>query len=927
MLIFAPFQLDPVNARLWREEELVSLRPKPFAVLRYLVENPGRLVTKEELTKAVWPGTYVGESSLKGYIRDLREVLADDPAAPRFIETVARRGYCFIAPITTAAQPVATSQFSVVGNDTAKSAQLATGHWQLPTSFVGRETELARLHHWFTRAAHGERQVVFVTGEPGLGKTTVVEAFLQSLLALDASPWVGQGQCIEHYGAGEAYLPVLEALGHLARAADGEQVVEALRRYAPTWLAQMPACVSEEELEVIQRQVHGATQERMLREMAEALEALTVIRPVVLWLEDLQWSDYSTLDLLASVARRRGPARLLVIGTYRPTDVIVSGHPLKGLKQELQLHRQCEELALPFLSETEVAQYLALRFPQHQFPPALAHVLHHSTEGNPLFLINVVDELLRREVITERERQWALTMGVAEIELGVPESLRQMVEQKVERLTREEQRLLEVASVAGATFSAATVAAGLEEKAELVEEHCDELVRREQFLRAGGTERWPDRTVSARYIFQHALYQSVLYGRPTESRRQRIHQRIGVRLEEAYGERVRELAAELSMHFERGQDFPRAVTYLQLAAEHAMQQSAYREAISHLTKGLELLTTLPDTIERTRQELMLQLTLGTALIATKGYGVPAVESIYTRARALYQQVRETPQLFPILMGLRRFYIVRAEHQTARELGEQLLRLARNTQDPAFLLEAHLALGTTFSLAYALTGVAVLHQFRREEQPTQERAEMLMTLSSEHGFPFWLAIGAIQQGWTLTEQGQEEEGIVQMCRGIAAWRATGAEIHRLWFLALLAEAYRKVGQVEQGLSALDEALATVNKTGERYYEAELHRLKGQLTLQKLSVASSQLSVPNPQSPIPNPQTEAEACFHKAIEIARQQSAKSLGLRATTSLARLWQQQGKKKKAQQMLAEIYGWFTEGFDTKDLQEAKALLGELSH
>jgi predicted ATPase len=232
-------------------------------------------------------------------------------------------------------------------------------------------------------------------------------------------------------------LPVLEALGHLARAVDGEQVVQKLRRYAPTWLAQMPASVPEEELDVLQRKVHGATKERMLREMAEALEALAVIRPVVLWLEDLHWSDYSTLDLLASVARRRGLARLLVIGTYRPADVIVSGHPLKGLKQELQLHRHCEELALPFLSETEVARYLATRWPQNQFPPSLAPVLYHGTEGNPLFLVNVVDDCVRQGTIAENAQYWMLTANIEEIQLGVPENLRQMVEQKVERLTTE----------------------------------------------------------------------------------------------------------------------------------------------------------------------------------------------------------------------------------------------------------------------------------------------------------------------------------------------------------------------------------------------------------------------------------------------------------------------------------------------------------
>ncbi|HEV8717544.1 MAG TPA: AAA family ATPase [Candidatus Binatia bacterium] len=991
MLTFAPFRLDPVNARLWREEEFVPLRPKPFAVLRYLAENPGRLVTKEELNKAVWPDTYVGESSLKGYIRALREVLADDPEAPRFIETVARRGYRFIALVH-----LETRDWRLEASP--PSPQVSSLKPQAST-FVGREQELAQLQGWLGQALHGKRHLVFVTGDPGLGKTTVVDAFLRSTSAKEPL-WVGQGQCIEHYGAGEAYLPVLEALGHLARTADGEQVVAGLRRYAPTWLAQMPAVVPEEELEAVQRKVQGVTRERMLREMAEALEALAAIRPVVLWLEDLQWSDYSTLDLLASVARRRGPARLFIIGTYRPTDVIVSGHPLKGLKQELQLHRQCEELALLFLSETEVAQYLGLRFPQHQFPVALAHVLHHSTEGNPLFLVNVVDELLRREAIAERERQWALTVSVVEIEFGVPESLRQMIEQRVERLTREEQRLLEVASVAGATFSAATAAAGLEEKAELVEEQCDELVRRGQFLRAGGTESWPDGTVTACYAFQHALYQSVLYGRPTESRRLRLHQRIGVRLEEAYGGQARELAAELAMHFERGRDYQRAVRYLGQAGENAIRRSAYVEAVAHLTKGLELLKTLPDTPERIQQELALRLALSDALLPVKGYTAPDVEKPVLRARELCQQTGETPQLFPVLWRLWMFYHNRRELQTSHEFAEQLMRLAQSVQGQYLFSLAHGCLGCTlyllgeltsarphleqsialydpqqhprptlntadprvdglsyaswtlwllgypdqalqrsqeavalaerlshpWSVAYVLGMAAWFHFFRGEGSLARERAEAAIALSTEQGFPTWLAHGTTVQGWALVEQGQAEEGIPQIQQGLAAFLATGAKLMRPSWLALLAEAYRKVGRIEEGLSVLAEALAVVDKTGERVNEAELHRLKGLLTLRSRQVEDNS-EVTNPQTLTPNPQVEAEACFLKAVEIARKQSAKSLELRAAMSLSRLWLQQGKPEEAHQMLAEIYGWFTEGFDTKDLQETKALLAELNH
>jgi predicted ATPase len=473
---------------------------------------------------------------------------------------------------------------------------------------VGRDTELAQLGEWLAKALNGTRQVVFVTGEPGIGKTTLVDAFLQSLESrvqslesenfgsqpanvrtldarrqtLDASLWLGRGQCIEHYGVGEAYLPVLEALGQLCRQPGGEQVVRLLSRYAPTWLVQMPALMSDAELEALQRKVQGTTRERMLREMAEALEALTAEHPLVLEIEDLHWSDHSTLDLLAVLAQRRGPARLLLIGTYRSADVVVSGHPLRAMKQELQVHGQCEELPLGFLTVTEVNQYLATRFPQQHFPPELGQIIHQSTEGNPLFMVNVADYWVSHGVLVETNGQWQLAAKIENITTEVPESLRLMIERQLERLAPEERRMVEAASVVGGEFLTAAVAAGLEEGAR-IEELCEELAKRAQFLRARGTETLADGTITGRYGFLHALYQQVLYERLTAVRRIRLHRRIGDWEEEAYGERVSDIAAELAMHFERGQDYARAVRYLTQAGQNALQRSAHPEAIRLLT--------------------------------------------------------------------------------------------------------------------------------------------------------------------------------------------------------------------------------------------------------------------------------------------------------------------------------------------------------
>ena len=410
----------------------------------------------------------------------------------------------------------------------------------------------------------------------------------------------------------------------------------------------------------------------------------------------------------------------------------------------------------------------------------------------------------------------------------------------------------------------------------------------------------------ASYTFKHALLQDSAYASLLKSQRQHLHVRTAQVLEQQFGETVETHPEMLAYHYTEAGLIVRAVPYWQWAGQRANQHSAYAEAISHLTTGLALLTTLPDTPERSQHELPLQLALGTALMAAQGYAAPEVGQAFARARELCRQAAdESPQLFPILWGLVAFYVVRSELHTARELAEQLLSLALGVQDPVFLMGAAFALGGVSVLlgeltrarehleqgialhdpqqhrslvsvfgedvgisglgwnAYALCGLgysdqalkrvqealtlaqdlshpfsltltlywaAILYQGRREGQAAQERAEAVITLSTEQEFPLWLAYGTTLRGWALAEQGQREEEIAQMRQGLMAFRATGAEFFRPVYLALLAEAYGKTGQVEEGLPVLAEALATVEKTGERFYEAELYRLKGTLTLQ-------------------------------------------------------------------------------------------------
>ena len=945
-ILFPPFRLDPVNEQLWREDRLVPLRPKTFAVLRCLVEQAGRLVTKEELLKTVWSDTRVSDGILKVYIRDLRDILGDDSEQPRFIETVARRGHKFIGQVISNQLSVVSSKeeenqkpvlSAVEGSKGKRQKARIEEFFPTPSTqdlaplLVGRDIELTHLHRLFAKAMNGERQVVFVTGEPGIGKTTLVEAFLLSLESnvhrlesnaprnsaspvptldarhqtLDRRWWVGRGQCVEQHGAGEAYLPVLEALSRIGRSPDGEQLVTILRQCAPMWLVQMPVLVAAEEFEALQRRVIGATRERMLREMVEAIEILTAYRPLVLWLEDLHWADASTVNWLAAVAQQTVSARLFVIGTYRPSDLSLSGHSLRAVRQELVAKGQSEELLLPFLSADDITQYLTRRYVQHHFPSELGTAIQRSTDGNPLFVVNMVDYLNAQGVIAKVDGHWRLQSPVEEVARGVPESVRQLIEKQVEQLSEEQQRLLEAASVVGATFSAAAVAAGLEVPTESVEEWCEALVKRGQFLQAQEPNTLPDGTMCGRYQFLHALYQAVLYERIPTMRRVRLHRRVGDTQEQLYDARAPEIAAELAAHFERGGDLPRAVQYRRHAGDNALRQHGYQEARGHFTRGLELIAMIPDTPERTQQELTLQLALGSPLQALHGYGAPEVEAVYTRARELAQRMGESTQLFPVWRGLYVFYVLRGQLRIAHELGERLLSVAQSVQDPALLLEAHFAVGQTLmfqgklvaaqehlergitlydperhsshaflygqdpgvfcyilaawnlslqgypdqalrmnqaglavaqevahplSLAAMHVFFALTHQLRRERHAAQEQAGAAIALSSQQGFPHFLTFGIVLRGWALAELGHTKEGITQMREGFAAYRATGAALATTRFAALLAEALEKVGQQEEGLDVLSAALAVVHNGGERDYEAELYRLRGELVLQ-------------------------------------------------------------------------------------------------
>lgn len=510
-ITFGPFRLDMCQNRLWQGTQAILLRPQALAVLRYLVSRPGQLVTKAELHQHVWEGRHVTDTVLRGCIHAIRLALADSAERPQYLETVGRQGYRFLG--------------------WQAMARLLLDE-EMPV--VGRQKEIERLEESWGRAMEGKRQCIMVSGETGIGKTTVVDLFLTHV-AGQQKVRIGRGQCVEAYGEGEPYLPVLEALGQLGRSAHGDILHAVLRRYAPTWLMQLPALLKKDDLECLYHQNQAFLRMRMKRELAEALEAFATDMPLVLVLEDLHWSDVATVDWLAYMAQRREPARLLMLATYRPAEAVVWEHPLRGMLQALRGRGVCHELQLQLLFPEDVKAYVIARL-GGAVAPELADLIYQCTEGNALFMVNMFEHLVEQGLVTQAGGQWTLHGNLRTAATSIPEALQLLLTKRLEELAAVEQRVLEVASVVGQEFAVAAVAAGMQCPLACVEAICESFVQQGRFLEAVGLEEWPDGTLSGVYRFQHALYRRVTLQRLPEMRRVQAHRRIGERLGNLHAE-------------------------------------------------------------------------------------------------------------------------------------------------------------------------------------------------------------------------------------------------------------------------------------------------------------------------------------------------------------------------------------------------------
>ena len=875
------------------------------------------------------------------------------------------------------------------------------------TPLVGREQEVGLLIDRWEQAKEGRGQVVLLSGEPGIGKSRLTHTLREHVTS--EGSLLFEARC-SPYHQHSAFYPLIDVLQRtlllMQQDTDSEKVGKLERALALYNMQEtLPLFVSLLSLPAPRFSLPAFSPQKQKERTLQAMVQLLVTQAerqatVSVW-EDLHWADPSSLEFLSLLIEQLPTSKLLLVLTFRP-EFTPPWKPRSHISQ----------LVLNRLGKKQVEAMIAKVTADTALSAEVIEQIRLKTDGVPLFVEEITKSVI--ESVGGQGSGVRGRDGKSGAVLGIPATLQEALLARLDRLSSA-RPIAQLGATLGREFAYELLAAVAPVSEPDLQAALTKLVEAEILYQRGIGEQ-------VRYFFKHALIQDTAYQSLLKSTRQQYHQQIAQMLEERFPQTKETHPELLAHHYTEAGLVEQAISYWQRAGERDNQRSAYMEAISHLTKELELLKTFPDTIERVQQELTVQLALNDALVAIKGFAALEVEKTALRIWELCQQSGETPQLsraLPVLWSVRN---AQAEYETARMLAEQFLSLIQRVENSSLRTEAYYMLGATlyfsgklslahdylaqgiafynpqkdnscisgfsqnfkvsclsydalalwplgypdqalkriqealslaqelshpFSLAFALTLAAWMHLLRREEQLARERAEAVISLSTEQGFSFWLALGTIVQGWTLAEQEQAEEGISQIRQGLSACRAAGAEIGQTHFLTRLAEVYGKMGQAGEGLKTLAEALDRVQITGERSHEAELYRLKGELTLQKLSVISSQLSVTDPRPVTPDPQSEAEACFLKAIDIAQKQQAKSWELRAATSLARLWQQQALEQgaksteqgarstqhetrtrlvEAHKLLSDVYNWFTEGFDTKDLQEAKGLLADLA-
>jgi len=663
--VFGEFELDTELYELRRSGAVQPLEPQVFDVLSYLVEHRDHLVTKDELLAKIWPGRIVSESALTSRLKTARQAIGDTGRAQRWIKTLHGRGYRFVGEVDIRNAGKAEPKSELALPSTAPS----------PAAIVGRDIELGALRRHFERAAAGHLEVVFVEGEAGLGKTTLIHTFLDELRAASSAA-IAIGQCYERGTTGEAFMPLLDALAELAAGTEREAVVAVLSETAPSWLMQMPWLVTASEHERLQQRVIGITRERMLREFAAVVAALCADLPLVIVLEDVHWSDSSTLGLLNWLARRRETLKLLILASYRPGDAPGYSTELSETVYNLRLRGLATNLALSDLDAFAIAAFLERQFPGCEFPQSLAGEIEQRIDGNPLFLQSLVEAWRDRGSVRPLDGGWRVEARLSDL-LGImPESLRRLITDQLGQLEPGARKMIEAASVAGVRFASALVdaACGSERERELAG-----LAEHGRFLTREEDSRWPDGTLVSQFRFRHALFREVAYAGLPAGERAALHLAIARRLERGYGRHAAERAVELAAHFTAGEDHAKAIEYRLVSAQQAFARGGYHEAIAQLEAGLASLERAGEIADRVQREVALLILLAPALIQTNGWADARARAALERAREVAIEHRR-PELPAILFSLAAIHELRGDYAGTENLLEERRRLPSDYPD-------------------------------------------------------------------------------------------------------------------------------------------------------------------------------------------------------------------------------------------------------
>jgi predicted ATPase len=845
---------------------------------------------------------------------------------------------------------------------------------------VGRIRERAALQAAFASAAGGHGSLIYVAGEPGIGKTTLVEDFISSLAPAHGQCLVARGHCSERLAGTEAYVPLIDALGDLLRHEPTGAVARLMKVVSPTWYAQVGPSARETGGTPAADSSRAPSQQAMLREFYVLLQELSRQFPLVLFFDDIHWADVSTVDLLAYLGRYLSAMRVLVIITYRPTELLLGPHPFHHLKLELQGKGIGTELALELLDRGDVERYLALAFPGHTFPADFAVLVSARTEGHPLFMVDLLRDLRERGVIAENVGNWALARELPDLRRELPESVRSMVQRELERLSDGDHRLLAAASVQGSEFDSALLAGVLEMEPAAVEERLQVLERTYAMVRLVRETEFPDGMLTLRYAFVHLLYQQALYAGLPPSRRAGLAAALARALEAHHRQDCPTVAAELACLYEVGREFALAARQFELAAKNAARIFAHRDAVALAQRGLRLLQNLPDASQREALELPLQMTLGLQLQLTEGFAAPLAKEAYARARELCTHGSVAGSLFPVVWGLWLHAKVRSELTCALRLAEELRALAKQERRPALSLQAQQALTITalcrgepeaalqhMELAAGLHEPArqAAHSFlfgqdpgvackafgavalwllgypdtaRQESDAAVELSRKLAQPSSQAlALHFASMLHQLCRDDRRTGECAEACSVIADQHGYSFWRA-GASIMAGW-----ARAAR--GDGESGAELLRQGLLAWKATGSVTYRpyflgllAEVLITQGKLDeahgLLREALALARETGEGLYEPelhrllgevLARDGTHAalraaDQQFGEALSIACRQRARTLELRAALSSMRFAVTPEQQGKGRRRLAQLLGQFKEGLETPDLQEANA-------